>query len=159
MATMTHQDRFSRILSLIHEVPDSGSHKRAKDGTSWYTISVPRVGKVTIHRMPSDYAAEWGFNEVWMHLGPARDHQYEQFRGSCEQAAELLCKRLKAPSRAVSVAADRILESNFDGLRAPEFAAMHHFDEETTYKAFDYLIERGEINPDQGTGYTRRQAA
>lgn len=157
MTTMTHEERTTRILNQLREVPCDTKNSPNKDG--WFTIKVPRVGTFTVHRMSQEACASLGCCEVWIRFGPSRDLQYDCYRGSAEKAAVELCKQLKAPSKAIAQAAEVIMAKGFEGFRAPEIAAMYQLDEMTTYKAFDYLIEKGLVNPDPGNGYTTRQVA
>lgn len=165
MTTMTHFERYSRILNIIREVPCEGS--KSPNGDGWFTVTVPRVGVITVHRMSQESCKLLGCNEVFVQFGPSRDINHESFRGSAEAAAILLCKKLKAPSKAVAVATEAILSrwcasnpaNSFgcDAMRAPEVAAWLGLDEMTTYKAFDHFQEMGLVRDDGARGLFRQE--
>ena len=169
MATMTHFQRYSRILSILREVPcgEEGAQAKSPNGDGWITVKVPRVGMVTVHRMSQEGCKLLGCNEVFVQYGPSRDISHESFRGSAEAAAIALCKRLKAPSKAVATATETILSRWLSGnpanrfgcdtMRAPEVAAWLGLDEMVTYKAFDHLQEMGLIRDEGDRGLFRQE--
>ncbi len=125
---MSHSARVQKIVDLF----------RSNAGEDWKTVKLPRIGSVKFHVTTLDFAKEFGVNEVWARI------ESEEYRGSAEKVAKLLCeKHLQAPSRAVATAADAIKARFVRGLKAYELAAVLGLEDEITFNALDYLAECG----------------
>ena len=121
----------------------------------WVTMKLARIGEVRIHVMSASSCKDHGWNEVWARIGGEQD--YREFRGTAEKVAAELCKLLKAPSKAVAEAASVLTAKGFDGLREPEMAALYRLDEETTFKAMEFLAEQGSATNKGDVGWFRAE--
>lgn len=140
----THEARTAKIAETL----------RTSTIGEWTAVKIARVATVYVHRLPKASADMMGINEMFVRLGSATlAESTAEFRGSAEAVAKNLALVLKAPSKAVDDAAIKILqagtrinpgcERGIATLKAPEAAAWLGLDEETTYKAYALLEERG----------------
>lgn len=110
----------------------------------WHSAYLPRIGQVAINCMPAELAASVKANECWVRVGTREDHT-DEFRGTAEAVATQLLGLLKPPSKAVGAAAEVIMTRSFNTLRCEEMSAAYSIDEETVFKAMDYLADKGQV--------------
>lgn len=125
---MSHDARVQKIVDLF----------RSNVGKDWPTIRLARIGELRAHVVALEFANAFHVNEVWVRIG------HEEYRGSAEKVAKLLCtNHLAAPSRAVSDAAAAIKAKFVRDLKAYELAAVLGLEDEITFSALDNLAECG----------------
>jgi len=127
---MSHDARVQKLAEMFRA--------EAMSPKGWVPLKLARIGEVRVHVMSQESCKENGWNEVWARIGT--EHEY---RGSAEKVAKELCKLLQAPSKAIGEAAAVLASKKFDGLKAYEMAAIYGLDEQTTFKAMDFLAEQG----------------
>jgi hypothetical protein len=145
MSMMTHAARIQKLAETFR------SAAMAEQG--WVVLNLSRIGEVRVHVMSQESCKTYGWNEVWARIGGEAD--YHEYRGSAEKVAKELCKLLKAPSKKVGEVAEELTSKGFDGLRAPEMAATYSLDEESTFKAMEFLAEQGMATNKGDVGWFR----
>lgn len=120
---------------------------------AWQEHDFPRIGTFSVHLMTKEAAARMRVNECWVRL--TKEGVQKEYRGTAEKvASQLLQAHLKPRSKSVGAALEALSTFNYDGLKAPEAAAMLGLDEEATFFAFDHLMDTGEAGWDP-TGFYR----
>lgn len=136
---MSHSARVQKVVEQLRATKQDG----------WQLVKLARIGAVSAHVMSIESCKQFGWNEVWVRM------EGREFRGSAEKVATELCKLLQAPSKAVGEAAAVITAKGFDSLREPEMAALYRLDEETTFKAMEFLAEQGVATSKGDLGWFR----
>ena len=128
---------------------------RSKPENGWHSFRVPQIGEVVVHCLPLEFAKANKYAEVWARI-PTGNLSFREFRGSAEEVARRICLEfLKPPSKKVELAVSMVRNSEFDGMRPPEVAAMLDLDDEVTFKAFDFLAKCGEVENRNELGWFR----
>lgn len=120
----------------------------------WFEYDIPRIGHVAVNCMTPEMASYMRCNQCWVRMGSVENHR-DEFRGTAEAVAAKLLTLLKAPSKAVAEAAEVVLTKRFDGFRVEEMAVLYGLDEDTLFRAMDYLAERGQAVSKGDMGWFR----
>jgi len=143
MTSQVFEAIVTAIVVLLRKVPCISD----RENSGWYTVRIPHVGDVEVHRVDTTLDIFKTVNEVWVRVGE------ETLRGSAETVAKELAHRRRAPSKAVAKVANAIeakwftlnpaRHCGFSHLKEPEIAAWLGLDEELTFKAMDHLEKKG----------------